>query len=570
MLTNEHNTNFSAKELAQKIGITEVGGFSVQVLKTLYENDLLLLPSFQRDNVPKGKDADEVRRSILESFLRGYRIPSVQLANLTVDDTPWRIKVEELKSKETVGKYNEDAVIILDGQQRLTEFLRTILLEEKWVVVLDIERLDELKANKFDSIEVKPATHKESGSEITIPFYKIYEDRGVLVDFLGERILNRNDAIDFADVIGRQAQRPVLFHNQRYSGKNAFLAQARDFVNINKPVRKIDNFDTLHSILATQGLDSLQFFEKVAKEEPIFNKMFNMKKFFYELCCGMYQIEHFGRIKNDLRVEHIIGDKDIQTYIVKEYQNLYEKTLLSFRNLVNHKYVEPKISTTSLTNKFLSPFLMFLNVTGGFKNMGVEQVQFFKEVYFVHALLKGRNKSNAANMQYNFVNLLLHPEHPDTITKVVATKRDLQQKDFSSETHNNLIVFINKVRDLGDWENNQKILSEDIQVHHIFPKKFLKDSKQDIYFDRDSVLNKTIISNVVNNSISSHAPAQYIQALKHKNIGLGRTLENHLLKEADLNEGKYENFLRERNTIMKELMQTELNLEYNEGLKKAQ
>lgn len=93
---------FEPQEIAEKIRITEMGEIDLFSLRDLYLNDLIVLPSFQRDLIASGKRQDEVRRGILESFVRDYRIPAIELANLTPEDSPWKLKVEYTEGQTSI------------------------------------------------------------------------------------------------------------------------------------------------------------------------------------------------------------------------------------------------------------------------------------------------------------------------------------------------------------------------------------------------------------------------------------------------------------------------------------
>ena len=98
----------------------------------------------------------------------------------------------------------------------------------------------------------------------------------------------------------------------------------------------------------------------------------------------------------------------------------------------------------------------------------------------------------------------------------------------------------------------QMVTSGEVDDHHIFPKKYLMDTKQ--ITDKsliNCVVNRTLIDRETNKSISAKAPSVYIQSLKAPNVG--QVLESHLIPHGSgspLLTDDYEAFLEQRTQLI--------------------
>lgn len=96
------------------------------------------------------------------------------------------------------------------------------------------------------------------------------------------------------------------------------------------------------------------------------------------------------------------------------------------------------------------------------------------------------------------------------------------------------------------------VLEKKIDAHHVFPRGYLADSKEDVPATlRDSVLNRTLIDKETNIRIGKKAPADYLDEIEAE-IGaecLDKVLESHLLPcgaDSFLRKGRFSDFLDER------------------------
>jgi hypothetical protein len=99
---------------------------------------------------------------------------------------------------------------------------------------------------------------------------------------------------------------------------------------------------------------------------------------------------------------------------------------------------------------------------------------------------------------------------------------------------------------------HQMVTSGEVDDHHIFPKKYLMNTKQ----IKDKVLincvvNRTLIDRDTNKAISAKAPSEYIKSLKASNVA--QVLESHLIPSGDgspLLSDDYEAFLEQRTKLI--------------------
>lgn len=99
---------------------------------------------------------------------------------------------------------------------------------------------------------------------------------------------------------------------------------------------------------------------------------------------------------------------------------------------------------------------------------------------------------------------------------------------------------------------NQMVTSGEVDDHHIFPKKYLMDTKKlDDKTLINCVLNRTLIDRETNKSISAKAPSVYIKSLKAPNVA--QVLESHLIPHgpgSPLVTDDYEAFLEQRTQLI--------------------
>lgn len=101
----------------------------------------------------------------------------------------------------------------------------------------------------------------------------------------------------------------------------------------------------------------------------------------------------------------------------------------------------------------------------------------------------------------------------------------------------------------GDTIEQQMYFDENIDIHHIFPRKWCKD--HDIDRERyDSIINKTAISSRTNRQIGGRAPSTYLDRLENgaeiKEDEMNRILVSHAITPTYLRNDEFEAFFRDR------------------------
>ena len=118
----------------------------------------------------------------------------------------------------------------------------------------------------------------------------------------------------------------------------------------------------------------------------------------------------------------------------------------------------------------------------------------------------------------------------------------------------NLINFDSK--GLRNIENGKIVTwSSNIEDHHIFPKGFLRKTRDTNLVDTDPqsgvncVLNRTLIPKLTNIKVSDKPPSEYLQELRKKNPNIETALDSHLIPK-DVCDGTYDDlyplFLEDR------------------------
>ena len=124
------------------------------------------------------------------------------------------------------------------------------------------------------------------------------------------------------------------------------------------------------------------------------------------------------------------------------------------------------------------------------------------------------------------------------------------------------------------WKSTIRDLDTDevnLDIHHIFPKKWCLDRK--IPAERyDSILNKATISYKANRSIGGEAPSIYVPRLqKRKEVGLDESemndlLESHALSSTLLRAEAFDNFIEDRRDRLCELIANAMGKSVSRGM----
>ncbi len=118
-----------------------------------------------------------------------------------------------------------------------------------------------------------------------------------------------------------------------------------------------------------------------------------------------------------------------------------------------------------------------------------------------------------------------------------------------------------------DFRSGQKFdhivfFGENVDIHHIFPKKWCEDKKikPEVY---DSIINKTPLSYRTNRIIGGGAPSMYISRLESGNAetppilpqNLDRYLTSHLISPALLRSNDFQSFMEDRQARLLKLIE---------------
>ena len=114
---------------------------------------------------------------------------------------------------------------------------------------------------------------------------------------------------------------------------------------------------------------------------------------------------------------------------------------------------------------------------------------------------------------------------------------------------------------LSDWHN------ENIDIHHIFPKKWCQKTAIPSIPSRlfDSVINKTPIDAKTNRIISGNAPSHYLAQLRNVNNKLNHVLETHWLNPELLQSDQFVECFVERGEAMLNLIEQAMNKQISGG-----
>lgn len=120
----------------------------------------------------------------------------------------------------------------------------------------------------------------------------------------------------------------------------------------------------------------------------------------------------------------------------------------------------------------------------------------------------------------------------------------------------------NKLKNLGN--NNDIDFENNINIHHIFPTKYLEKNFPDESFENensDSILNKMITERIPNIKFSDKRPSQYLSELN--NLNLNDSLASHLISSVDQFKNgdydlNYKTFTIQRGELITKMISEEL------------
>jgi hypothetical protein len=524
----------------------------IELVRRSYEGEVML-PDFQRNFVWTRQDVEELIKSLLENTFIGTFL----IHHVNPNDLPFKtIAIEG--AKEVNSNFNENAtILVLDGQQRLSSLFYAIYspniplrnVSNPYAFFIDINEL--LNDNIDDAVFSYSKEHRyyknylKSNNELDIKLLK--EDNIIPLSFLAKdftEIWYRDYKSNFSEDQAKKIKQyidniinyNILTLDVPISEKPENIAAL--FEKINRTGVKLSIFDLLTARL-------YKFLNLREEWEKSFEDSINLQKFSLknkrDTTIPYYIIQSIAlsqglsiKARDMLKIDDVHLNKDIWTTTASEFDTLLNRVLDI------NEYGIGNIS------KWLSYKPMIITLTSLFKleNKDINKINSW---YWSCIFSERYGSSTETKLTKDYKDVKQWFMDDNKIPESIQDARELldnnvfkltDKKNSGNSSYKGVfnLLFISDARDF--YENDKiKFSNNDLDDHHIFPKKFLENKNVDVQYDM--VLNRTLITSTTNKKISKKAPATYLQEMLKNNSNDESTVKK-ILEKHFINNEMYE------------------------------
>ena len=496
------------------------------LVKKAYSGEVML-PDFQRNFVWSRQDVEELIKSLLENMFIGTFL----VQDVTPDNLPFKaIPIEGVKDVNP-NFQEKPNVLILDGQQRLSSIFYAIYepniplknVSNPYRFFIDIKEL--LKDNIDDAVfswsiawrDYKGLLDDEGAynyeilqNEMILPISLLKEDFSKLwYKKLQEFDLSDEKSEKVVSYIENIIKYQVLTLEVSITEKPETIAVL--FEKINRTGVKLSIFDLLtarlYKFLNLREVweDSYENFDNI-KKIALYNKR--------DTTIPYYIIQSIA-LNSGLSIKARdmlkINEQHLNTQKWENYVKAFDKFLDRF--LDKNEYGIGDI------NKWLpyKPMLIVMLALELLDNKNYEKIN---QWYWSSVFSERFSGSTETKLMKDYKELKNWFLNDEQIPEAVNEMRDILFKTFTildKKYAGNAVykgvfnlLFINDAKDF--YENDKiKFSINELEDHHIFPKKFLENKKVNLNWD--IVANRTLITSKTNRKISKKAPATYIEEM---------------------------------------------------------
>lgn len=521
----------------------------LDLAKKAYSGEVML-PDFQRNFVWARQDVEELLKSLLEDMFIGTFL----VHNVSPSNPPFKTISIEGAKLVNINFSPTPNLLILDGQQRLSSFFYALYrpnlslknVTNPYRFFIDIDEL--LEDNIDDAVFSWSKEWRgykklvDNNDEYNIEVLK--EERIIPFSFLQndfskiwykqykELDLNESESEKIINYIENITGYNVLTLDVPLSEKPENIAVL--FEKINRTGVKLSVFDLLTA--------RLYIFLNLREEwEKSFDEYANIQKF----------------ALNDKR------DTKVPYYFIQAIA-LYEGLSIKARDMlkIDEKHINQEIwaKTAKIFNDDVLARLLDKNEYGvgdidkwlPYKPMAIVMLALFKNKkkdiqkvnywYWSSVFSERYAGSTESKLTKDYKELLKWFEDDTKLPEVVIEMRNILYKTFTIKDKkyagNSVykgvfnLLFMHDAKDF--YENDKlKFSTDELDDHHIFPKKFLENKGVDV--DWDMVANRTLIGSRTNKKISKKAPAVYVKEMLENNSNdesiVKSILEKHFIDE---------------------------------------
>lgn len=567
-----------------------------ELLKEL-ENKKILLPEFQRNFTWSIEQTVDLFDSISRNIFIGALIlskPKFALTCREIDKRPRKgrgknaiIDISHFKQREFDDR---NIYVLLDGQQRATSMFRAlngIGGDEIYFVFKDMKDLP-LQGTPIESLEqiINGFSSKQDSNCFSVSVSQIFSA----------------DTSWFEEDVKKKIFNPTVEHYPDLTEEDKEL-YFKMLLHLRAIFHKILDDKTLLSVfLLDMDLEKFcMFFERSNSKGVVLN-------FIDIITAKIYKGFNLRQKKEDFKDKY--NDKSIDDNQIVEafvrYLSFLEKELVDKKTILESLddshfnkhwdeicklYIKSKSTLSEqqmifdierLPNKTMFiPLMHFINCLPNkdFSQATLAQQKFLK-FWFWSSMLNTRYGGGMVGSTNNIIvedcKLLEKVASNKPIKKefLKKFKLDFHQQELYDLTSNKGAIFIGVMSLLNYKEPFKELANDglinfkdDINIHHIFPKKYIEDTFESDSFEAenvDSILNKMIIGKISNIKFGKKPPSTYLtQDPLDKNTRIKNSLESHLIPcPEDLINGKFDlnfkKFLEERYKLMSNLLQKEI------------
>lgn len=513
-------------------------------------NGEVMLPDFQRNFVWTRQDVEELLKSLLEDMFIGTFL----VHNVDPSNPPFKtIAIEGAKLVNPDYRANSN-LLILDGQQRLSSYFYALYCPETALKNVShpyrfFIKIDELLNDNIDDAVFSWSIHYRKyqallnndgvydmqtlKKEILIPFSFLKDDfTEIWYEYYKE---------DFSDKEGRKIRAyinnvinyNVLTLDVPLGEKPETIAVL--FEKINRTGVKLSVFDLLTARL-------YKFLNLREEWETSFDTYSNIQKFALDnkrdTTVPYYFIQAIALYENlSIKARDMlkINEKHINKTIWHETAKVLNDDVLE-RLLDKNEYGIVDV------NKWLPYKPMTVVMLALFKN-SKKDISKINQWYWSAVFSERYAGSTEAKLTKDYKELLKWFNDSEKIPEVVVEMRNILYKTFTihdkkyagNSVYKGVfnLLFMHDAKDL--YENDKlKFSTDELDDHHIFPKKFLENKGVEV--DWDMVANRTLIGSKTNKRISKKAPRVYLQEMLENNENDEKSvkaiLEKHFIDNA--------------------------------------
>lgn len=571
---------------------------SIEQLVASIANGDVVLPEFQRDFVWEEAKTYDLFDSLIRDIFIGsliFGVPSFELSVRDLDIRPR--KGDGSRKKLTIKSFTKAEInkrvktgqfrLLLDGQQRATSLYRAVNgIDDVWFIVKeDNELQDEVLKKKLGDRSMEEVlfevSGKESADRMSIRLSDVYKI------LKGEIVREKDKALRFSE--SEYCKSNDIKEVQESELFEAYLTYTGQLQNLLRAEKLLSYY-----LLDTDEVKFSLFFERSNSKGIQLNFIdilaaklysgFNLRAKVDEFADGNPGFK-LGRNEIVRAISFVVSDgKDIgRQYILSTLNHVHfnenwDNLCTLYRKCLDYLFDNHFLISEEWLpyDSILIPLIIFLREIpkNDFTQINEQQSKFLK--YWYWSVIFSQRYSSAAQeiivtdakilrsvarQDYSFDSKYLSrfqyeiTDHKDFFT--VSKKQNAIYRGVL-----NLINY--NAKGIRDWKNDDRVSfnSQNLDDHHIFPIKFLRNQDPDIEASRiDCVLNRTLVPKITNIKIGGKRPSEYLKELLKDNKNLRGSLEAHLIPPTLIEgayDSRYENFLDERGKNVMAIMNDEI------------